>query len=223
MKTSLFANYHLLSCDRATLAECSKLLRFEPCSLLSDAILSSPHISFPQKFLLNSIAGAIAHVNSVFDCPVPSSLEATHQVCKHLTKLWFLLGSTAFRITSCMFHSAGNTGAHEDEYLQKFMGTQMPEYSKLSDREILAAAIHAQNIWIEQGGNRLHHAIQPRSATEVDACLRSAAEKNTSSDVLTTVSHDIIFRCWKRIYSHQQHLSSLATKSFLACLRCNVA
>ena len=96
MESALFANYHLLSCDRATLAEYSKLLRFEPCSLLSDAILSSPHISCPQEFLLNSIAGAIAHVNSVFDCPAPSSLEATHQVCKHLTKLWFLLEAQLF-------------------------------------------------------------------------------------------------------------------------------
>jgi hypothetical protein len=223
-KASLCANSIFIYCDRSILSECSKIVRQEPSSLLFDSMKALSHISYPQRFLLNSIAISIDNFHSTFDDPLPSSLTATRSVSKYLTNLWFLLGSAAFRITSSIFHSSGNVSIQDDEHLLKFTSSEVPEFSKLSDREIMAAAIYAQNIWMEQVGNRFYHAIQPRSASEVDSCLRSVAENsNEHGSILSHSSLDLIFCCWKRVYSHQQQLASLASKSFLACLRCNVA
>jgi hypothetical protein len=223
IKAAFFVNDHLLCCDRSTLAECSQICRREPCGLLSDSIRSALPLSHNQQFLLNSIASSIADFHSTFNNPLPSTVDAALSVSKYLTKLWFLLGTAAFRMTSSIYNFTGNASIQEDECLLKFTGSQMPEFSQLSDREIMAAAIYAQNLWIAQVGNRFYHAIQPRSANEVEVCLRSAAEKNQRDSIISHVSIDLIFTCWKKVYVHQQQLSSLAAKSFLSCLRCNVA
>jgi hypothetical protein len=223
IKAAFCANYHLFCCDRATLAECSKLSKREPCSMILDSVRSLSLTSHSQRFLLNSIALSIDDFDSTFDNPIPSSFDATHGVSKYLTNLWFLMGSAAFRNTSSIFHSNGNPSVQDDEFLTKFAGSQMPEFSDLSDREVMAAAIYAQNLWFAHVGNRFYHALQPRSASEMDACLRSTLDKNECGSVISHASIDLIFSCWKKVYSHQQQLSSLATKSFLSCLRCNVA